>query len=174
LALVANDLRSGGFRKVAASSMVECALPRQCALDKDCEWTVACGRDLGELYLTPSLMTPEAWDILAAGLKWSRAHRDILRDTHWIGGHPLTEIYGYAAWHPQLGGTLVLRNPTARELTFTLDVQKAFELPPGAAQPYRLTRAMAAPSEVKHASPSQPLPLVLPPFAVQIWEAAAP
>jgi len=140
----------------------------------EAQMAFACGSDLGELYLTPSLMTPEAWDILAAGLKWSRAHRDILRDTHWIGGHPLTEIYGYAAWHPQLGGTLVLRNPTARELTFTLDLQKAFELLPGAPQPYRLTRAMAPQSEVKHASPSKPLPLVLPPFAVQIWEAAAP
>ena len=107
------------------------------------------------------------------GPKYYRAFRDVLRDTHWIGGHPLTEIYGYAAWHPQLGGTLVLRNPTARELPSTLDLQKAFELPPGTAQQYRLTRAMAEPSEIKQATLSQPLPLLPPPFAVQIWEAAA-
>ena len=134
---------------------------------------VACGSGLGELYLTPSLMTPEAWDILANGIKWSRAHQDILRDTHWIGGQPLTEIHGYAAWHPQRGGTFVLRNPTGKELTFTLDPQKIFELPPGAPQRYRLTQAMSAKSDDLHASPTQPLTLTLPPFAVQVWEAAA-
>ena len=134
---------------------------------------VACGSGLGELYVSPSLMTREAWDILAAGIKWSRAHQDILRDTHWIGGQPLTEIYGYAAWHPELGGTIVLRNPTARELSFTLDPQMVFELPPGALQQYCLTQAMGADRTVSHASAVQPLVLALPPFAVRIWEASA-
>ena len=134
---------------------------------------VGFGSGLGELYVSPSLMTCEAWDILAAGIKWSRAHQDILRDTHWIGGHPLTEIYGYASWHPELGGTIVLRNPTTRDLSFTLDPQKVFELPPGAPQRYRLTPAMGTDDGVLHASAAQPLVLTLPPFAVRIWDASA-
>ncbi len=122
--------------------------------------SVACGSGLGELYVTPSLMTPEAWNLLAMGLKWTRAHRDILRDTHWIGGNPLKEIYGYAAWHPKLGGTLVLRNPTAREQTFMLDPQKVFELPSGAVPFDRFAPALNSPIETVHASAGKPATLV--------------
>jgi hypothetical protein len=94
--------------------------------------SVGCGSGLGELYVTPSLMTPTAWDILAEALKWSRAHRDILRDTHWIGGKPGSDVYGYAAWHPRLGGTVVLRNPNGRAKDFAFDPSVVFELPPDA------------------------------------------
>jgi hypothetical protein len=133
--------------------------------------SVACGSGLGELYVTHSLLTPEAWDILAAGLKWARAHRDILRDTHWIGGNPLKEIYGYAAWHPVQGGTVVLRNPTGREQTFVLYPQVVFELPAGAPQAYRLTPALGTKAVVMETSTAQPVTLKLQPFEVQVWDA---
>jgi hypothetical protein len=135
--------------------------------------SVACGSGLGELYVTHSLMTPEAWDILAAGLKWARAHRDILRDTHWIGGNPLKEIYGFAAWHPVQGGTVTLRNPTGREQTFVLDPQIVFELPAGAPQAYRLTPALETKAVVMETSAAKPITLKLQPFEVQVWEAKA-
>ena len=94
--------------------------------------SVACGSGLGELYVTPSLMTPAAWDILAEGVQWNRAHRDILRDAHWVGGNPVKEVYGSAAWHPQQGGTIVLRNLTGQAQTCMIKLAAAFELPAGA------------------------------------------
>jgi hypothetical protein len=138
--------------------------------------SVACGSGLGELYVTPSLMTPEAWDILAGGIKWARARRDILRDTHWIGGRPDRDVYGYAAWHPEQGGTFVLRNPTAKPKTFVFDPQQVFELPAGAPQSYRLVEALRTGSEAAErlrASAAQPLTLSLAPFDVRVFDAAA-
>lgn len=135
--------------------------------------SVGCGSDLGELYVTPSLMTPAAWDLLADGLRWARAHRDILRDTHWIGGNPVDGIYGFAAWHPQKGGTIVLRNPTGKEQTFVLDPQKVFELPAGAPQDCQFNLAFSLKPETRRASTAQPLALTLLPFDVQVWEAVA-
>jgi hypothetical protein len=94
--------------------------------------SVACGSGLGELYVTPKLMTAAAWDALAEGIRWSRGHRTILRATHWVGGDPKQDVYGYAAWDPQQGGPAVLRNPTAGPRSFALDPQSLFELPTAA------------------------------------------
>ena len=135
--------------------------------------SVACGSGLGELYVTPLLMTSEAWDILAGALKWNRAHRDILRDAHWVGGHPVKEVYGYAAWHPQQGGTIVLRNPTGKEQTFLLNPQQIFELPVGVSQRYKLMPVLCAKAEPLHTSAAQPVTLTLQPFEVLVMEATA-
>ena len=59
---------------------------------------------LQELYLTPSMMTSDAWDRVAEAAKWAHAHAEILVDSHWVGGDPLKlEPYGYAAWSRQGG-----------------------------------------------------------------------
>ena len=47
------------------------------------------GTSLQELYLTPSMMTPEAWDDVADAAKWAHANADVLVDSHWVGGDPL-------------------------------------------------------------------------------------
>ena len=87
------------------------------------------GASLQELYLTPSMMTPAAWDHVAASAKWAHAHADVLRDAHWVGGDPLKlEPYGYAAWNPQ-AATLMLRNPDDQPRTIELDADVVFELP---------------------------------------------
>ena len=133
--------------------------------------SVACGSGLGELYVTPGLMTPKSWDILAAGLKWSRARRDILRDAHWVGGNPLREVYGYAAWHPQQGGTVVLRNPTGKTKTFALDVAKVFELPGGFPDKFAVTSPLAeTPSPLQQAERGKPTEIVLAPFEVSVLD----
>ena len=41
----------------------------------------ASGVNLQELYITPELMTPAAWDALAEAANWSRANADMLADT---------------------------------------------------------------------------------------------
>ena len=87
------------------------------------------GASLQELYLTPSMMTPAAWDHVAASAKWAHAHADVLRDAHWVGGDPLKlEPYGYAAWNPR-AATLMLRNPDDQPRTIELDADVVFELP---------------------------------------------
>lgn len=87
------------------------------------------GASLQELYLTPSMMTAEAWDQVAAAAKWAHAHADVLRDAHWVGGDPLKlEPYGYAAWNPRQA-TLMLRNPADQPRTIELDADEVFDLP---------------------------------------------
>lgn len=90
------------------------------------------GTQLQEMYITPSLLSNEDWDVLAEAAKWSRRNAEILKDTHWIGGDPRwLEVYGWAAWSPEKG-IVTLRNPSDKPQQFALDVARAFELPEGA------------------------------------------
>lgn len=94
------------------------------------------GTQLQEMYITPSLLTKENWDVLAEAAKWSRGNASVLKDTHWVGGDPgLLEVYGWAAWSPAKA-TLTLRNPNSRAQDLTLDIAAAFELPSGSALHY--------------------------------------
>ncbi|MFT4114002.1 enterotoxin [Silvibacterium sp.] len=94
------------------------------------------GTQLQEMYITPSLLTQQNWDDLAEAAKWSRTNADVLKDTHWVGGDPAwLEAYGWASWSPRRG-ILVLRNPSDKPQSIGIDIQKAFELPKGAAQRY--------------------------------------
>ena len=98
----------------------------------------ASGTNCQELYITPSLMSPEHWDALAEAAKWSRDNADVLVDTHWAGGDPAVgEVYGWAAWSKRKG-VLSLRNPSDKPGNITIDIGKAFELPGGAAEKYSL------------------------------------
>ena len=96
------------------------------------------GTQLQEMYITPSLLTPANWDVLAQAAKWSRENASTLADTHWVGGDPAAlQVYGWAAWSPAKG-ILTLRNPSDKPQRFTVDVQDAFELPSGASTRYRM------------------------------------
>jgi hypothetical protein len=102
------------------------------------------GTDLQELYITPSLLSKYDWNVLAEAARWSRDNAQVLKDTHWIGGDPAKlEVYGWSSWSPGKG-IVVLRNPFDHAQVFQLDVAKAFELPPGAAQTYRAKSPWAA------------------------------
>jgi hypothetical protein len=91
------------------------------------------GTCLQELYIDPKLLTDTMWDELAAAARWSRANRDVLVDTHWIGGSPgRAEVYGWASWQPGRG-ILVLRNPSEQPQVFQITPKAALELPEGAA-----------------------------------------
>ncbi len=72
------------------------------------------GTQLQEMYVTPALLSKSNWDTLAEAARWSRAHSETLKDTHWIGGDPdKLEVYGWAAWSPK-AGIVTLRNPQRR------------------------------------------------------------
>ena len=95
------------------------------------------GTDLQEMYITPSLLKPADWDVLAEAAKWSRANAGVLKDTHWVGGDPIwLQVYGWASWTPKKA-ILTLRNPSDKPQDFQLDVARAFELPNGAARRFR-------------------------------------
>jgi hypothetical protein len=102
------------------------------------------GTQLQEMYITPSLLSAQNWDVLAESAKWSRNNAAVLEDTHWIGGDPGNlEVYGWASWK-QAQGIVTLRNPSDHEQEFLLDVGTAFELPPGAARSYQAHSPWAA------------------------------
>ncbi|MEP9322258.1 enterotoxin [Paraburkholderia phymatum] len=89
------------------------------------------GTQLQELYVTPSLLSDRDWDVLAKAARWARAHADVLRDCHWVGGAPdELDVYGWAAWTPSKA-IVTLRNPDDRAKDFALDLQAHLELPDG-------------------------------------------
>jgi len=92
------------------------------------------GTQLQEMYITPSLLSPQDWDVLAEAAKWSRANAQVLKDSHWIGGDPARlEVYGWAAWTPQKA-ILTLRNPSDKPQDFTASIASLLELPAPAAR----------------------------------------
>jgi len=131
------------------------------------------GTQTQELYVTPQKLTPPMWDLLAEGAAWSRKHADVLADVHWIGGDPAKgEVYGFAAWSPRLG-IVTLRNPGTAPATYALDVGRAFELPPGAPQQYRLQSPWKSrPAVERTVRAGQPETFQLAPFEVLMFEAA--
>ena len=98
----------------------------------------ATGAMLQELYLTPSMMTPAAWDAVAEAARWAHPRAAILRDAHWVGGDPAKlEPYGYAAWTPA-AATLMVRNPDDAPRVIRLEAGEVFDLPKEAAPAYEL------------------------------------
>jgi hypothetical protein len=87
------------------------------------------GTQLQEMYITPSLLSPQDWDVLAEAAKWSRENAEILKDSHWIGGDPARlKIYGWAAWSPEKA-IITLRNPSDLPQDFTASLAALLELP---------------------------------------------
>jgi hypothetical protein len=129
------------------------------------------GTQLQEMYITPSLLSPQNWDVLAAAAKWSRNNADILRDTHWIGGDPRKlEVYGWAALSPEKA-IVTLRNPSDHAQRFFLDVNRAFELSSGAARFYRVTDVWASGNAPKQFVARRKERIELKPFEVLTLEA---
>ncbi len=90
------------------------------------------GTQLQEMYITPALLKPGDWDVLAQAARWSRRNAATLVDTHWVGGDPARlEPYGWGAWSPAMPGLgiVTLRNPADRPQTFALEPAFALELP---------------------------------------------
>jgi hypothetical protein len=125
------------------------------------------------MYITPGLLSSKDWDLLAEAARWSRVNAATLRDTHWVGGDPgKGQPYGWASWSTAKG-ILVLRNPSSKPQSIRIDVQQAFELPPGAAQVYEAHSPWATdaaqPTIELHAAQAQVFALA--PFEVLTLEA---
>ena len=133
------------------------------------------GTQLQEMYVTPKLLAPAHWDTLAARAKWSRRNAATLADSHWIGGDPaLLQPYGWASWSGR-GGIVTVRNPSDKVQAMAIDVQEAFELPPGsprawnARNPFAVGRGRMIPSRF---IATQPQRVDLQPFEVLTLEIA--
>lgn len=89
------------------------------------------GTQLQEMYITPSLLSSQDWDVLAGTARWSRENAGTLKDSHWIGGDPaMLEVYGWAAWSPEKA-IVTLRNPSDHPHDFTATFSAVLELPEG-------------------------------------------
>jgi hypothetical protein len=94
------------------------------------------GTQLQEMYITPSLLSSQDWDVLAESAKWSRDNAPTLRDSHWIGGDPARlEVYGWAAWSPEKA-IVTLRNPSDHPQDFSASLAAVLELPSGGASAF--------------------------------------
>ncbi|HXD83667.1 MAG TPA: enterotoxin [Rudaea sp.] len=129
----------------------------------------ATGTQLQEMYITPSLLTPQDWDTLAAAAKWSRENSNVLRDSHWIGGDPgRLNVYGWAAWTPQKA-IVTLRNPDANPQLAVIDLARQLELPAGSARRYAAKPVWGA-NEAQTFDADRPATLTLAPFQVVTYE----
>ncbi len=94
------------------------------------------GTQLQEMYITPSLLSSDDWDVLAEAAKWSRDNAQTLKDSHWIGGDPSRlEVYGWASWSKK-NAILTLRNPSDQPQDFTASLSTLLELPAHSANAY--------------------------------------
>ncbi len=120
------------------------------------------GTQLQEMYITPSLLSPQDWDVLAEAAKWSRANADVLKDTHWIGEDPARlEVYGWAAWSPGKA-IITLRNPSDQSQDFTASLTDLLELPEGvrpsftASSPWKSDSLFSVAAQERHTFHLQP------------------
>jgi hypothetical protein len=123
------------------------------------------GTQLQEMYITPSLLSAQDWDVLAETAKWSRDNVKTLEDSHWIGGDPARlEVYGWASWSPEKA-IVTLRNPSDQPQDFTASLASILELPAGSASafvarsPWRIDTAkppLTIPAQEQHTFHLQP------------------
>jgi hypothetical protein len=95
------------------------------------------GTQLQEMYITPSLLSSDDWDVLAEAAKWSRDNATTLKDSHWIGGDPARlEVYGWASWSHEKA-ILTLRNSSDQPQDFTATLSSLLELPAHSARAFK-------------------------------------
>ncbi len=112
------------------------------------------GTQLQEMYITPSLLSSNDWDVLAEAAKWSRDNAPTLKDSHWIGGDPARlEVYGWASWSREKA-ILTLRNPSDKPQDFTATLATLLELPADSKPAY----AARSPWKAESAQPPLSIP----------------
>jgi hypothetical protein len=130
------------------------------------------GTGLQELYVSPDLLTPKNWDLIARAARWARKRGPVLKDSHWLGGDPArTQVYGWAAWSPERS-VIALRNPSSRPLSYILDLAAALEPPAGAAHRFSAKAVYGRPPP-KSLDSNRLLRLRLAPHSVFVWDLAA-
>ena len=128
------------------------------------------GTQLQEMYITPTLLSAQDWDVLADAAKWSRANAQVLKDSHWVGGDPARlEVYGWAAWTPKKA-ILTLRNPSDKPQDFTAVLGSLLELPTGSMRQFTARNVWKKESTAATIAAQEPHTFHLQPFQVLTLE----
>lgn len=126
---------------------------------------------LKELYITPSLLPTEWWDVLGRATQWALHNASAMVHTRMVGAEPRSGgVYGYVHWADRKG-IVVLRNPAPAAQTYELTTaQRPRRLgTPGpawdvvAVYPYR--ELLATPLAAKGS-----VALGVPGCSVMVWE----
>ena len=127
------------------------------------------GTQLQEMYITPTLLSEQDWDVLAQSAKWSRTNAEVLKDSHWIGGDPAQlQVYGWASWS-QGKSILTLRNPSDQPQDFTAKLDALLELPAASAKQFTARNSWGSEASVT-ISAAAPHTFHLHPFEVLTLE----
>lgn len=106
------------------------------AILREMHCAFACGSSMVELYCDYKLLNNinkgQLWKDLAEHIQWQEANKDVLPDSHWVGGNPWdgtqTNIYGWASWNGDKC-VLTLRNAAKTDKSITLTLRQALEIP---------------------------------------------
>jgi hypothetical protein len=129
----------------------------------------ASGTGLQELYVSPDLLRPRDWDLIARAARWARQRAPVLRDSHWQGGDPARdEVYGWAAWSAERS-VIALRNPSGQSQSYTLDLAAVLELPAGAAGKFSAKAVYGRPPDAVLDS-TRMVHIRLAPHEVLVWD----
>ena len=137
----------------------------------DMVWSYfASGSSLQELYISHDRMKTEFWPILAKAAKWSKDNEGVLVDTHWIGGSPINlEVYGWASWSPAKG-IIALRNPSGKNKTFVLNLNKTLELPPDFSGKYLATPIYSSANNAIVLNNNDNIKIEIKPYETRVYE----
>jgi hypothetical protein len=88
------------------------------------------GISMGELYISPDLLTDEEWDALAMSIHWAKDRFPILDSTEMVGGNPEgRNPYGYVHFEGRRG-IVAARNPFMESKTLKIELSPALGLDP--------------------------------------------
>jgi hypothetical protein len=88
------------------------------------------GISMGELYISPDLLTDEEWDALALSIRWAKDRFPILDSTEMVGGNPEgRNPYGYVHFEGKRG-IVAARNPFMEPKTLKIELSPALGLDP--------------------------------------------
>ncbi|MCA9055421.1 MAG: alpha-galactosidase, partial [Planctomycetaceae bacterium] len=92
------------------------------------------GTGFVELYLNTFQLSQTDWDVLAEGMKWVHRMFPNFRRARMIGGNPAeNQVYGFTGW-TETTGYLSLHNPSDREVTFRVTLNRRLGLPKSVAE----------------------------------------
>jgi len=90
------------------------------------------GISMGELYISPDLLTEGEWDALSQSVRWAKDRFSILDSTEMVGGDPEgRNPYGYVHFEGK-NGIIAARNPFMEPKTLKLSLSPALGLDPAA------------------------------------------
>jgi hypothetical protein len=128
------------------------------------------GTGFVELYIKPFVIKPADWDVLAEGLLWVDQMLPTFKRTRMHGGDPAKgDVYGYSGWTAD-SGYISIHNPSDKEQPYTITLNRALGMVPGAKGAYRLGSPLPGDTDglPKSAQPGDTIEMKLKPGEIRI------